>query len=249
MDEVARRAASTAFPVQCPAIVLAGGQSRRMNGHDKLAIKIGGEQLLDRAVAAMSPDHVCVVVGPTRQLHRDVVWAREDPPGGGPAAGIAAGLLRLEALDAQLPDGGSRDADALVDGSGDVLVVAGDMPFLADCVQALWSAHVGAAAQASGLAGAGTADDERPPFGQSSWDVTVAVDSDGMDQPLLAVWRRESLREAIDLTGAARGGSVRRLLAGRVIRRVRVDTRASMDCDSPADIESAQRTLGADSQA
>jgi molybdenum cofactor guanylyltransferase len=105
-------------------VVPAGGGSRRL-GRDKLAVEVGGATVLDRlleGLAAQLPDVPVVVVGPERPTRRRVAWAREDPPGGGPAAALAS---------------------ALADGptSGLVLVVAGDLPFGADAVPALRAAE------------------------------------------------------------------------------------------------------------
>ncbi len=73
------------------AVVLAGGTSRRF-GTDKLVAPIGGHTLLDFVVGQLPAEWRVVVVGPQRQLSRDVIWAREDPPGAGPAAGWVAGV-------------------------------------------------------------------------------------------------------------------------------------------------------------
>ena len=73
------------------AVVLAGGSSRRF-GTDKLDAQLNGRGLLDEVVAGLSPDAEIVVVGPERPLPRPVRFVREDPPGGGPAAAMVAGL-------------------------------------------------------------------------------------------------------------------------------------------------------------
>jgi len=95
------------------AIVLAGGRSSRMAsadlGRDKTRLEVGGVALLDRVLAALPDAATVVVVGQQRPVVRDVVWTREDPPGTGPAAAIAAGLSHVTA---------SR-----------VVLLAGDLPF------------------------------------------------------------------------------------------------------------------------
>lgn len=83
------------------AIVLAGGRSSRLGGIDKLLLRIDGLELLARVVAAVAHlDHV-VVVGPRRELDlvRPVTWVREEPPFGGPADAVAAGLHALDPAD------------------------------------------------------------------------------------------------------------------------------------------------------
>jgi molybdopterin-guanine dinucleotide biosynthesis protein A len=73
------------------AIVLAGGTSARM-GVDKLRENLDGRSLLDRVLDACAAARRTVVVGPHRVTEREVVWAREEPPGTGPVAALAAGL-------------------------------------------------------------------------------------------------------------------------------------------------------------
>ncbi|MCF2526434.1 NTP transferase domain-containing protein [Yinghuangia soli] len=92
------------------AIVAAGGAARRLGGRDKPALLVGGRTLLDRAVEACAGAERVVVVGPRRRTAQPVHWVREDPPGGGPVAALAAGLAAVEAPV--------------------VLVLAADLPFV-----------------------------------------------------------------------------------------------------------------------
>lgn len=89
-------------------VVLAGGTSRRF-GSDKLGAPLHGSTVLATVVRSLPRDWPVVVVGPPRDCGRPVTWTREDPPGGGPLAGVAAGVARV--------------ATAVV------AVVAGDMPY------------------------------------------------------------------------------------------------------------------------
>ena len=73
------------------AVVLAGGESRRFGG-DKLAADLDGLSLLERAVTDLPYDAQLIIVGPEREIGRPAVFAREEPPGGGPAAAMIAGL-------------------------------------------------------------------------------------------------------------------------------------------------------------
>ncbi len=73
------------------AIVLAGGESRRY-GADKLEATVDGVRLLDRSLDALPADVDLIIVGPEREIVRPARFAREDPPGGGPAAAMIAGL-------------------------------------------------------------------------------------------------------------------------------------------------------------
>ena len=74
------------------AIVLCGGASRRLDGNDKARIEIDGQSLIDRALDAVAGATRTIAVGPQQPTHHVVDWTQEQPPGGGPVAGIAAGL-------------------------------------------------------------------------------------------------------------------------------------------------------------
>ena len=81
-------------------VVLAGGESRRF-GSDKLAADLGGRTLLDTTLAAVPADLPVLVVGPPRAVRRSVEFVREEPPGGGPAAALVAGLSAALAAGAE----------------------------------------------------------------------------------------------------------------------------------------------------
>jgi molybdopterin-guanine dinucleotide biosynthesis protein A len=82
-------------PLRLGAVVLAGGGAARMGGVDKASIELGGVTLLERVLAATLAAVEVVVVGRPVPTSRPVTWALEDPPGGGPAAGLLAGLDRF----------------------------------------------------------------------------------------------------------------------------------------------------------
>jgi molybdenum cofactor guanylyltransferase len=92
------------------ALVLAGGRSRRMGGGDKTRLPVDGVPLLDRVMQALSPEATVVVVGDERPAPRSVIWTREQPLHGGPAAAVAAGLPHVT--------------------SDVTLLLAGDLPLL-----------------------------------------------------------------------------------------------------------------------
>lgn len=98
------------------AIVLAGGRSSRF-GRDKLAEPIDGRPLLDLAVEAVGAvaSDVVVVIAPAdrRTVPAGARIAHDSKAFEGPLAGLAAGLEALE-----------PDVER-------VIVVGGDMPFLA----------------------------------------------------------------------------------------------------------------------
>ncbi|HWG24016.1 molybdenum cofactor guanylyltransferase [Actinospica sp.] len=106
------------------AVLLAGGLAKRLEGADKPALSLGGVTLLDRVVEACAAARDVVCVGPVRPTRRPVRWTREDPPGSGPAAALAAGL--------RLTRGPY------------VVVLAADLPFLtADVIHTLWTNAAG----------------------------------------------------------------------------------------------------------
>ncbi|WP_255437288.1 NTP transferase domain-containing protein [Cellulosimicrobium sp. TH-20] len=106
------------------AVVLAGGRAERL-GTPKPGLVVGGRPLLEHALAATVGAARTVVVGPDELAAPGrYVRTREDPPFGGPVAGIAAGL-------AALPDDGRAPW---------VLVLACDVPRAAEAVPALLAA-------------------------------------------------------------------------------------------------------------
>jgi molybdopterin-guanine dinucleotide biosynthesis protein A len=84
------------------AIVLAGGGAVRLGGADKAGIEGGGRTLLEHALDALVDVDDVVVVGPEVRTDRPVTFRREDPPGGGPAAAVVAGLTGFVRLPARV---------------------------------------------------------------------------------------------------------------------------------------------------
>lgn len=78
------------------AIILTGGKGERLGGVDKAALSYRDATLLDHVLSVVDDASEIVVVGPEKDLP-GVVWAREEPPGGGPLAGLAAGLRVITA--------------------------------------------------------------------------------------------------------------------------------------------------------
>lgn len=73
------------------AVVLAGGTAARMGGADKAGLELAGRTLLALALDAVAGAAEVVVVGDPVPTGRPVTFTREDPPSGGPAAGLLAG--------------------------------------------------------------------------------------------------------------------------------------------------------------
>lgn len=91
-------------------MILAGGTAARLGGTDKAAIEYAGQTFLEHALAAVAAADEIVVVGDRVPTSRPVTFVREDPPLGGPVAGLLAGRAAL-----------ARRAEVL-------LVLAVDMP-------------------------------------------------------------------------------------------------------------------------
>ncbi|ROR89191.1 molybdenum cofactor guanylyltransferase [Nocardioides aurantiacus] len=102
-------AASTgAAATATAAVVLTGGTGGRLGGADKAGLALGGRSFLSRALEAVAGLQVVVVGDPVEAVRT----VRESPPGGGPAAGLLAGL------------------DALGPDVASVVVLAVDMPLV-----------------------------------------------------------------------------------------------------------------------
>ncbi|MEV7345122.1 DUF6457 domain-containing protein [Streptomyces sp. NPDC093544] len=155
------------------AVVLAGGAARRLGGVDKPAVRVGGRALLDRVLAACADAVTTVVVAEPRSTARPVVWAREDPPGGGPLAALDAGLRHTTAEY--------------------VVVLSADLPFL----------EAGTVRRLTEALQASTADPEDAEGKPSGPEGVLLVDPEGKDQPLVAAYRVRALRRELDSLAAA----------------------------------------------
>jgi len=77
------------------AIVLAGGRGSRLGAPSKPEYVLGGRRLVDVALSAVAAARRIVLVGPG-PAPEGVLLTREDPPFGGPVAGVAAGFAALD---------------------------------------------------------------------------------------------------------------------------------------------------------
>ena len=114
------------------AIVVGGGGGQRLGGVSKPNLVLGGVRLIDRVCAALTGacGAGCVaVVPPAVRVPDGVAQTLEDPPGGGPLAGIDAGLSALN-----LGEGGL------------VVVVSVDAPGVGEFVPLLLAEPLGEAA-------------------------------------------------------------------------------------------------------
>ena len=99
-------------------VVLCGGSGQRFGG-DKTRADLAGSPVLDHVLDGLPSGWPVVCVGDPRDTRRPVGWCREDPPGGGPVAAIAAALPHV---DTPL-----------------VVVLGGDMPYAAGPAPSLTS--------------------------------------------------------------------------------------------------------------
>lgn len=113
------------------AIVLAGGRSSRLGSVSKSELRYDGQSLLQRSLTAVAGAQRTVVVGvqPVEPLPDGVLLTREDPPFGGPAAGMAAGMATLAACSPTPSDV--------------IIVLACDMPHSALAIPLLLDAIAG----------------------------------------------------------------------------------------------------------
>ena len=111
------------------AIVVGGGGGERLGGVSKPDLTLGGVRVIDRVCGVLL--QVCgagcvAVVPPTVRVPEGVMRTLEDPPSGGPLAGIDAGLRAL-----------GVDDDVLV------VVVSVDAPGVAGLLPALLGSPLG----------------------------------------------------------------------------------------------------------
>ncbi|WP_433536262.1 molybdenum cofactor guanylyltransferase [Micromonospora sp. CA-249363] len=225
------------------AVVLAGGAARRMGGVDKAALPIGGRSMRDRVLAAVGDAAPRVLVGPGDGVPDGVRVTREDPPGGGPVAAMAAGLALLDP-DTTLVALLAADLPLLTRAAiGDLLthLAAAETPALAAPADSPaspapadspgsavpadspgWVAPAdspASAVPADSPASAAPADSRSGPragavLAPEPVDGVCFVDADGRRQSLCGVWRVDALRTALAGLAADRGGS----LAGASVR-------------------------------
>ncbi|WP_034620782.1 molybdenum cofactor guanylyltransferase [Cellulomonas sp. URHE0023] len=91
-----------ALPTSFDAVVLAGGRGSRLGGSSKPEVVVGGRALLDHALDAVTDAARTVIVGPPSVARPGVRTVLEDPPDGGPVAGLAAGLAALGSSSCEL---------------------------------------------------------------------------------------------------------------------------------------------------
>ncbi|HEX2805247.1 MAG TPA: NTP transferase domain-containing protein, partial [Kineosporiaceae bacterium] len=206
---------------------------------DKTAAALVDRPVLMHVIDAVLPEAgALAVVGPAdhparaqveaaaRRAERLLVWTREEPAGGGPVPGLAAGLAGLfpdlaDTADSDRPAGAADahgSADAADTHDRTVVVLAGDLPFARTALPRLLAA----------LAATGA-------------DAALGVDPDGHRQPLLAAYRAAPLRQ--QLRGATVGPlpdlPLRAVLSGLTVVEVPVSTTEAFDLDTPQALTTA----------
>ncbi len=234
------------------AVVLAGGAGARFGGADKLAVIVAGRALLDwtltGVVRAGCTRIVCV--GPRRPTEAEVTWCREDPPGGGPLAGLAAGVSAL----APGPD------DLILVTAGDQPLIGGAVPTLVAALPRrpgdpppddLWrngterrvlslhgTAGEGVRGGTGGEGGGGGTG------GEGGGEVAVLVDVERRRHVLAAVWRGGAVVDRLHRLGPAHGLAVRAIYDGASIVEVADSGGWAADVDTPGDLDALARRLG-----
>jgi len=224
-------------------VVLAGGRGSRLGGASKPAVTVAGRTLLSRVLDARRFARQVVVVGPASARPAagadtaDLLWALEDPPFGGPVAGIAAGLAALAfpraepfprenaVVVASAPSERAQlqSREPGLPAAAWVLLLACDLPWAADAAGVL-------------LAAASELPDDV--------DGVHLIDGDGRPQWLAGVYRACSLHAAVRRLGPdADGASVRNLLAGLTLVGIRDDAGAGSDVDTWEDAAASTARL------
>lgn len=256
------------------AVILAGGAGRRLGGPAKPVLPVGGTPMLLRVLHATAGAAARTVVGPpelARLLPPGVRLLREEPPGGGPVAALAAGL------------GAGLGTIGGVAGSGATVGVAEGAATLAESPEVGGVLGGLASGGAGGLVGVGAAGgagavgtagliggDGATGAGSvavlaadlplltatalahalaalGGHDGAVYVDDDGRPQWLCGVWRAAVLHRRVAglaATGPLAGRSLRELFAPLRIATVTAPAgtgRPWYDCDTPEQLTAIDR--------
>ena len=194
------------------AIVLAGGAAERLGGVSKPDVEIGGRRLLDNALVAVSDAREIVVVGDV-EVPEGVHRTLEDPPRGGPVAGLAAGLETLAGLGSDVRGG--------EDASEWTVVLACDLadplPGVGRLIAA-WSHALG-----------------REEIDTDEHDGWCLTDASGRPQWLIGIHRTSALRDALARLGTPRDRSMRALFEASTLVTVPGSQDDIADIDTWAD--------------
>ena len=218
-------------------VVLAGGRGERLGGADKAALLVDGRTLLERVLEVDLGGRV-VVVGDTPVpdgVHRTL----EDPPGGGPVAGIAAGLDLLDDVGPAGPPAAAVPGGAWTRDPADTAAAVPGAALTRDPTPAAWVA-VCAVDQPAAAAALAVIRDTLPEVG-TTVDALCPVDGQGRRQWLLAVYRRAALRAALQRVGQVRHAAMRTLVADLSWHDVAVGREHLGDVDTWEDLRRWER--------
>lgn len=215
------------------AILLAGGRGSRVDGAVKPLFEVGGRTLLTATVSAVlgAGAHPVTVAAPPLDPGLPVEWIREEPPFGGPVAGIVAALRSWDAAGSAERSGSGERA-----GSGErttrpregaaarvpawTLVLACDLPRVDAAVRRLVSDIMLLPSDTDGL---------------------CLGDATSRPQWLTGVYRTGALRDAAyALPHGGRDAPVRVLLEDLAIAVVRTPGDLTADIDTWEDLERAR---------
>lgn len=174
-------------PPPFDAVVLAGGAGERLGGISKPDVELAGYRLLDRVLVSVADAREIVVVGDV-EVPEGVHQTLEQPPFGGPVAGLAAGLDTLAAAEPVAPWTVLLACD-----------LADPLPGLGRLVAAWAYAH------------------RSVDINTEEHDGWCLRDSTGHPQWLFGIHRTESLRRALDRYETPRDRSMKGLLASSTL--------------------------------
>ena len=197
------------------AIILAGGAGRRLGGRDKSALTVAGRPLLSRVLQAVIRARRVVVVGQV-EVPDGVGQVSEDPPGGGPVAGIAAGLAELArpgalgtpAWSTTPPEIQAPGASPLETSEPDAAPLETPAPGRSEPASWVCILAVDQPAAPDALAPIIAALKRMSP----EVDAVCHLDAGGHPQWLLAAYRRPALQHAMSPHGSGHGIAMRRLV-------------------------------------
>ncbi|WP_246657828.1 molybdenum cofactor guanylyltransferase [Arthrobacter yangruifuii] len=221
------------------AVILAGGRSARLGGTPKALLLADGRTLLETTLAAARGARHTAVAGPPELApllaaasgadgQGTPLLVREEPAFAGPAAAVGTAVSALAALESSTQSSrrdsaGSGNADPRAGNCPWTLVLACDMPQVADAVRVLLAAAAMAPAES-----------------------LVAVDSTGNRQPLAALYRTSDLRAAVASVASSglANKPMKALLARVQWRGVDVPPGSTADVDTWNDAQSLGVSAG-----
>ncbi|MET9246431.1 NTP transferase domain-containing protein [Nonomuraea sp. NPDC003709] len=240
------------------AVILAGGEARRLGGADKPGLTVGGRSLVEHVVTAVADARTTIVVGPERPIP-GVVFVREDPPRSGPVPALAAGLNGVTApwvvllagdlpfitaphvtalLNAATTQPPNTTADPAPPTPATQPPAAPAHPTLGETARPMSQDVAGAVAGGAVAPASGDAREPAPEEGPVGG--VVMVDDGGREQWLAGVWPTARLKRAL---AAYPGRSLKGLLGPLTAVRLALPGRPWFDCDTMDDLEEARMNV------